>query len=113
MIIRKSVFILICLAALALMLPPPSVAQDTPALYKDKCGHCHAADGSGKTAAGKKMEVPDLRAKAFVEMSDREMFESIGRGTRHKTYPHSYLYTGLKEQQVNNLIAYIRQLQKK
>lgn len=112
-IIRKSVFILSCLAILFLIVPSPSVAQDTAALYKNKCGSCHAADGSGKTAAGKKMEVPDLRAKQFIDMSDQEMFDTIGRGTRHRTYPHSYLYTGLKEQQINNLIAHIRQLQKK
>lgn len=113
MTIRKSVIIRFLFALLAFILPLTSVAQDSVTLYKDKCGSCHAADGSGKTAAGKKMEVPDLRAKQFVEMSDKELFESIGRGTRHRTYPHSYLYTGLKEQQINSLIAYIRQLQKK
>jgi mono/diheme cytochrome c family protein len=81
--------------------------------YKDKCGSCHAADGSGKTAAGKKMETPDLRAKEFVEMTDAQMFESIGRGTKHRNYPHSFLYTGLNEKQVRDLVTYIRGLQQK
>ncbi len=112
-ILRQSVFMVSCLAMMTVLLSVQSVAQDAAGLYKDKCGSCHAADGSGKTTAGRKMEVPDLRAKQFVDMSDKEMFETIGRGTKHRNYPHSFLYTGMKEQQINALIAYIRQLQKK
>jgi mono/diheme cytochrome c family protein len=89
----------------------PATAQDGAAIYKNKCASCHAADGSGKTAAGKKLESPDLRAKEFVEMSDKDMFESIGRGTKHRNYPHSFLYTGLNESQVRAMVSYIRGLQ--
>ncbi len=89
-------------------------AGDDPAttLYQKSCASCHGADGSGKTQAQKKLTIPDLRDKQFVEMSDKEMFETIGRGTKHKTYPHSFLYTGMDEQQVSSLVAYIRKLQK-
>lgn len=59
------------------------------------------------------MAVADLRQKTYVEMSDAEMFETIGRGTKHKEYPHTYLYTGLDEEQVHSLVAHIRTLQKK
>lgn len=100
-----------CAAVIAFVLPV--AAQDSAATYRNKCLSCHAADGSGKTASGKKMETPDLRAKQFVEMTDKDMFESIGRGTKHRNYPHSFLYTGLNESQVRGLVTYIRELQQK
>jgi cytochrome c len=110
---RRETFAFLLLAVFALILPFNLTAADTSSLYKDKCAACHGMDGAGKTAAGKKMETPDLRTREFVEMSDSQMFESIGRGTRHRNYPHSYLYTGLHQQQINDLVIYIRHLQKK
>lgn len=105
--------IAVALAAVLLCVTASLAADSTSALFNEKCSSCHAVDGTGKTAAGKKMHTPDLHAKEFVEMSNQEMFDTIGRGTKHKWYPHSFLYTGLKEQQVRDLVTYIRQLQKK
>lgn len=97
----------------AVTLALPCVAQDSAAIFKEKCATCHGSDGFGKTAAGKKIGAPDLHAKEVVDLTDKEMFESIGRGTRHKNYPHSFLYTGLSESQVRGLVSYIRALQQK
>jgi cytochrome c6 len=91
----------------------PVAAQDSAATFKNKCVTCHGADGSGRTAAGKKIGAPDLHAKEFVEMTDKDMFESIGRGAKHRNYPHSFLYTGLSESQVHGLVTYIRGLQQR
>lgn len=100
------------LAAVVLSATVSLAADTASALFKDKCSSCHGIDGSSKTAAGKKIGAADLHSKAVIEMSDQEMFETIGRGVKHKNYPHSFLYTGLNEQQVRNLVTYIRQLQK-
>jgi mono/diheme cytochrome c family protein len=104
----------VCLLSLALIvLTSFGTAQNAFNVYRERCMSCHGLDGAGKTAAGKKMETPDLRSKEFVAMSDAQMFNSIGRGTQHKNYPHSFLYTGLSEKQVHEMVGYIRQLQNK
>lgn len=100
-------------AAVVLAVTGCLAADSASAVFKEKCSSCHAMDGAGKTPAGRKMQVPDLHAKQFVEMSDQEMFETIGRGTKHRNYPHSFLYTGLNEQQVRELVSHIRSLQAK
>lgn len=103
----------LAIATVVLTVTASLAADSASALYKNKCSSCHGVDGAGKTAAGKKMQTPDLRSKQIVEMSDQEMFETIGRGTKHRNYPHSFLYTGLNEQQVRSLVTHIRQLQEK
>ena len=103
-------------AVLAAMLLSGSVWAQTDsgaALFKAKCSSCHGVDGSANTPAGKKMEAANLHDKQYVEMSDKDMFESIGRGIHHRNYPHSFLYTGMTEAQVKSLVAHIRVLQKK
>jgi mono/diheme cytochrome c family protein len=100
-------------AIMWIVFPLFGAADSASSLYDQKCSSCHAKDGSGKTAAGKKMDTPDLRSKEFVVMSDSQMFESIGRGTKHRKYPHSYLYTGLNQQQISDLVTYVRNLQQK
>jgi cytochrome c553 len=87
-------------------------ADDAAALFETNCAKCHGTDGTGRTPAKKKMDVPDFHDKQIVGMSDQEMFDTIGRGTKHKTYPHTFLYTGLNEQQVHGLVAHIRKLQR-
>ncbi len=83
------------------------------ALYEKNCVSCHAADGTGKTTARKKMTIPNLLDKQFVEMSDKDMFETIARGKDHREYPHTYLYMGMNEQQIQDVVGHIRKLQKK
>ena len=83
------------------------------ALYEKNCASCHATDGTGNANAKKKMSVPNLLNKQFVEMSDKDMFETIARGKDHREYPHTYLYMGMNEQQIQDIVAHIRKLQKK
>ena len=87
-----------------------ALAQDSEALYTQKCASCHAKDGSGHTAVAAKLEVPDFRSKRIKEMSDADMYDSIAHGTRHKEYPHAFLHIGLTEQQIQGLVKYIRVL---
>ncbi len=85
-----------------------SAAQSAEQLYTEKCANCHAADGSGHTAAANKMAVPDLRSKRIKQMSDEELYTATAEGTKHRSYPHAFLHTGLTEQQIRDLIKYIR-----
>lgn len=55
-------------------------AADGAATYKAKCASCHAADGSGSTAAGKSMNVRDLRSKEVQGQSDDQLFQLISKG---------------------------------
>ncbi len=80
------------------------------ATYNSRCGNCHAANGSGKTPAGAKMSIPDLRSKEVQGLSDAKLYETIAKGTKHKNYPHAFLYTGLNENQINGLVNYLRKL---
>jgi cytochrome c553 len=101
---------LVCFAFIASF----SFSADTgAALFNESCAKCHGVDGTANTPARKKMAVANLCDKAHVEMTDAVMFDTIARGTRHKEYPHSFLYTGMSEQQIHSLVAHIRTLQKK
>jgi len=89
-----------------------ALAQDSEALYTQKCANCHAKDGSGHTSMTSKLAVPDLRSKRIAEISDTDLFNSIAHGTQHKEYPHAFLHIGMTEQQVQGLVKYIRVLQR-
>jgi len=89
-----------------------ALAQDSEALYTQKCANCHAKDGSGHTGVTSKLDVPDLRSKRIVEMSDTDIYNSIAHGTQHKEYPHAFLHIGLAEGQIQDLVKYIRVLQR-
>jgi cytochrome c553 len=110
--VRKAIRIwaLVCFALIASF---SFAAEDGAALFNKNCAKCHGVDGSANTPARKKLAVADLREKIYVDMSDAEMFDTIARGTKHKEYPHTFLYTGMNEQQIHSLVAHIRTLQKK
>ncbi|HUO59758.1 MAG TPA: cytochrome c [Candidatus Acidoferrales bacterium] len=90
---------------------PSKVGQLT---YEKHCVACHGKDGGGKTAAGERMPIPDLRGHAVVSLSDQELADSIGRGVQHKVYPHSFLLKkDVTKDELQALVGYIRTLQKK
>ncbi|MFI5096033.1 MAG: c-type cytochrome [Candidatus Acidiferrales bacterium] len=89
-----------------------ALAQDSVALYTQKCANCHAKDGSGHTSVTSKLDVPDLRSKRIVEMSDTDIYNSIAHGTQHKEYPHAFLHIGMTEEQIQGLVKHIRVLQR-
>lgn len=68
--------------ALSLALPAYLMAadQEIEALYKRQCAACHAADGSGNTAAGKKTGARDFAAPEVQKQSDAELLKIIAEG---------------------------------
>lgn len=100
---------------LVLLLGAPGVrAQDEgSALFKANCARCHNSNGDGKTAAAERMKIPDLRSAEVQKLSDEELFETIGKGTQHKQYPHTFLSKGMQPGQIRQLVAFIRTLKAK
>lgn len=50
------------------------------AVYKSKCASCHAADGSGNTAMGKKLGVKSFRSAEVKKMTDAQLHNIIAKG---------------------------------
>jgi len=105
--------LLLFVLGLVILLASASCArgQGSEELYNQKCANCHAKDGSGRTTAAQKLEVPDLRIKRIKDMGDEEIYNSIAQGTQHKEYPHAFLHTGMSEEKIKGLVKYIRTLQ--
>jgi mono/diheme cytochrome c family protein len=101
-----------CLVA-AFMFAFPVLAQSnkTPTLYSKECAACHGVDGRGKTAFGKKAEIPDFHSAKVKQMTDTALFDSIARGTTHRAYPHAYEFRGVKPAEIQEVVKYIRTLQ--
>jgi mono/diheme cytochrome c family protein len=86
-------------------------AQDeAEVLYKHRCAKCHGPDGAGRTPAGKRTHVPDLRLPRVQKRSDEELFKTIYYGTEHRNYPHVFQAQGITEGEARRLVKYIRGL---
>jgi cytochrome c553 len=81
-------------------------AADAAATYKTKCASCHAADGSGSTAAGKAMKLRDLRSAEVQKQSDDQLYAVIANG---KGKMPGYAKT-LGADTCKELVAHIRKL---
>src|ERR1700693_4800729 len=57
--------------------PPQKSAED---VYLDKCSVCHAKDGSGNTAKGRKVKAKDLRSAEIQKMSDADLIDAVSKG---------------------------------
>lgn len=90
-------------AALAL----PAQAQTGESLYKTKCASCHGANGKGDTPAGKAMKVKDFASDEVKKMSDADLSEAIAKGKAKMP-----AFKTLTADQVKDLVAYVRGLQK-
>ena len=83
-----------------------TLVGDGAATYKAKCGSCHAADGSGNTAAGKSLNVRDLRSADVQKQSDDQLYTIIAKGKgKMPGYEKTLGADGCKE-----LVAQIRHL---
>jgi hypothetical protein len=67
-------------------------------------------DGSASTPAGKRLKAADLRSKAVQDLSDEDIYKTIAYGVGHKNYPHAFVRRGLTQQQVADLVVFIRKL---
>jgi cytochrome c553 len=84
-------------------------AQAGKAVYEAKCKMCHGADGKGNPTIAKAMNVtlPDMTSPAVQSKSDDEIKKQINEGGA-KMKP----VKGLNDQQITDVIAFIRSLAK-
>ncbi|MGH9745777.1 MAG: c-type cytochrome [Candidatus Acidiferrales bacterium] len=110
-LIRKAFNIAGPLAALIFIAAAPAHAQgDAPALFKAKCSACHAPDGSGNSPTGKALGTPDLRSDEAQKQTDAQLIDSTtnGKGKKMPAYKSK-----LTDDQIKQLVGYIRELGKK
>jgi mono/diheme cytochrome c family protein len=86
---------------------PQKSAQD---VYLDKCSVCHAKDGSGNTAKGRKVKAKDLRSAEIQKMSDADLTHDVAKG---KGKDMDGFEKELGADMVKQLVAYCRELAKK
>jgi mono/diheme cytochrome c family protein len=76
--------------------------------YKAKCAMCHGADGLAATPMGKTMKILSFKDPAMLKASDAQFFASTKNGKNKMPS-----YNGkLTDQQIKEVIAFIRTLQK-
>lgn len=87
---------------------------DAAANWGQHCASCHAKDGSGSTAMGKKLAVKDYRdAKVQAAFSDGEVESAIKDGVKEGGKEKMKAYKDkLSDADIKALVAYVRSLKK-
>jgi cytochrome c6 len=86
-----------------------SAGEAEETTFKSSCAECHGADGSGNTSVGKSMHIPDLHSAQVQKQSDAQLAEVISNG---KNAMPPFKGT-LNPDQINGLVAHVRQLSAK
>lgn len=91
-------------------------AADVKENWTKMCARCHAADGTGSTKAGQKLNVKDYtKAEVQAEMKDDEMLKAIIDGVKDKDTGKEKMGSykeKLSEQEAKDLVAYVRAFKK-
>jgi mono/diheme cytochrome c family protein len=78
-------------------------------IFLEKCKKCHGEDGSGNTNFGKSLRAADLRSADVQKKTDADFYLQIDKGKKNMP-PFG---ASLDKTQINDVIAYVRQLGKK
>jgi mono/diheme cytochrome c family protein len=102
------------LVAFAFAVASPAKAQPGDSvngqkIFLEKCKKCHGEDGSGNTNFGKSLRAADLRSADVQKKSDADFYLQIDKGKKNMP-PFG---ATLDKAQINDVIAYVRQLGKK
>ncbi len=90
-------------AALFVVMPNLSWAEDGAAIYKTKCAMCHGADAAGKPAA----KIPSLVSDDVKKQSDDGIVKTVAETAKHPAG-----VKGLPADDVKAIVIYLRSLQK-
>ena len=94
----------------------PGNPEEGRKLFLQNCAKCHGANGSGDTPIGKAVGAKDLRAPEAQKMSDAQIFNQIAVGNGNMPSLSNAIEQAKADQlrtQVNDLVAYIREIGKK
>lgn len=101
---------LLSTAAIVCLLSAAAHAQNKGAtLFQSHCLMCHGADGKGNTPTGHALKVANLHSPAVAKMSNAELADVIRKGKNNMPA----FGAQLTPRQIENLVSYIRVLQKK
>lgn len=84
-------------------------AEPTASVFKAKCAACHGPAGDASTPAGKALKVPSFTSEAVLKETDANMLAIAKNGKGKMPAWHDKL----SDDQLKDLIAYIRAMQKK
>ena len=101
-----SLFIVGTLHSVALAAQPPDQAARNA--FNTNCVTCHGEGGSGDTAVGKSLHVPDFHSSVIQKQSDAQLHRAIASGQGSMPAFSSTLTTA----QIDSLVSYIRALAK-
>jgi mono/diheme cytochrome c family protein len=107
------------LCTLAIVCVPSSVAHaqdDAARIFATTCAECHGSDGSGHAPKGEIAHIPDMHSATVQKQSDADLAEMIVNGKRSSrglNYSMPSNKGKLSDQQVKQLVAYIRAIAKK
>ena len=89
-------------------------AEDAKANFEKTCAACHSKDGTGSSAAGKKLGVKDWTdAKVQGEMKDEDMAKAIKEGLKDGSKTKMKAFGDkLTDDDIKALVAYIRAFKK-
>lgn len=104
---RILVCFFLCAIGVGVMLPATLYAQGAEDNFNKKCAVCHAKDGSGNTAKGKKVHVKDVHEN--MKDSEAEMIKVVteGKGDDMDSYKSAFTADEIKA-----LVEYYRSLAK-
>lgn len=77
-------------------------------IFSTKCVTCHGQDGSGNTSVGKSLKAADLRSPDVQKKADADFYAQVENG-KGKMPPFG---KALNKTQINDVVAYVRQLAK-
>ncbi|MCI5106191.1 MAG: cytochrome c [Pseudomonadales bacterium] len=119
---REANIFLNCLLGLALILTlgmsaalEAADAEQGRLLYRENCAQCHGLEGSGKGINAPHLEVAPRNHTDYEEMNARtneELFKAIsegGQAVNKSVLMPNWGHT-LSEEDINNLIAFLRKL---
>jgi mono/diheme cytochrome c family protein len=96
------------LVALALVIPPPVLGADAPAVFKKKCAACHGKDGQPNKVFAKQ-GVRSFKDADWQKVSDDAAIEKSIREGKKGTMMASF-DKQLSDEEITALVAYIRTL---
>ncbi len=92
-----------------------ALAADAKSNWSKHCAKCHAENGSGQTATGRKLSIRDYRdPKVQTELKDREMIKATRGGLKDTKRELMKPFGGvLSDDEIRDLVAHIRSFEKK